>query len=166
MAAGQFLRSIPDFAPLFEGADHVDIKTIEGNTDLRHFISGLVGYTPGWLKALYAIRAGFIRLLGMRQEAMDIAPMSPETVSFTPGNPCAFFTVTHGKENEYLAAEIKDKHLNTTLLIAAVPLPDGRNRFYVGTIVFYNNPTGPVYFTLIKPFHHLVVRLMMRAGIK
>ncbi|WP_422698682.1 DUF2867 domain-containing protein [Desulfosarcina cetonica] len=28
----------------------------------------------------------------------------------------------------------------------------------------YRNWTGPVYFNLIRPFHHLVVREMMKAG--
>ena len=165
MASDLFLKSIPDLAPLFEGADHVDVKVIEGDVGLRHFVAGLIGYTPGWLKALYAVRAGFVRLLGLRQEHVERSPMTPETVSFTPGDPCAFFTVTHGREDDYLAADATDKHLDARLLIAAEPLSDGRNRFHVGTIVFYKHWTGPVYFTIIKPFHHLVVWLMMRSGI-
>ncbi len=144
----------------------MDIKTIEGEVDLRHFLAGLFNYSPGWLKFLYTIRAGFVRLFGMRQEENQFSDISPEDISFTPGEPCAFFTVTHGKDNEYLAAKIQDKHLDAHLLIAAVPLPSGGNRFHVGTIVHYNHWTGPVYFTVIKPFHHLVVRLMMRAGVK
>ena len=166
MASDRFLKSITELAPLFEGAAHVDIKTIDGDIGLRQFIAGLLGYTPGWLKALYTIRAGFVRLLGMRQENVDSPPMTPESVSFTPGDPCAFFTVTHGSEEEYLAAEIRDKHLEARLLIAAESLPDNLNRFHVGTIVFYKHWTGPVYFAVVKPFHHLVVWLMMRAGIK
>ncbi|MCP4630164.1 MAG: DUF2867 domain-containing protein [bacterium] len=31
------------------------------------------------------------------------------------------------------------------------------NRFYVITVVHYKHWTGPVYFNLIRPFHHLVV---------
>ena len=161
-----YLENIPELAPLFEGADHVDVKTIDGDMGLRRFVAGLFGYTPGWLKALYAVRAVFVRLLGMRQENVDHPPMTTEEVSFTPGDPCSFFTVTHGREDEYLAAEIRDKHLKARLLIATEPLGGGRNRFHVGTIVFYRHWTGPVYFTVVKPFHHLVVWLMMRAAIK
>lgn len=163
--AGYF-ETIPEMAALFEGADHVDVKTIEGRLGLRQFIAGLLGYMPGWLKALYGIRAVLVRLLGMRQENIDSTPLGPDDISFSPGDPCAFFTVTHGKENEYLAAEVRDKHLDARLLIAAVPLPDGRTRFHVATVVIYNRWTGPVYFALVKPFHHLVVDQMMRSSVR
>ena len=34
------------------------------------------------------------------------------------------------------------------------------------TVVHYKHWTGPVYFNVIRPFHHLVVRQMARAGTK
>jgi hypothetical protein len=43
-------------------------------------------------------------------------------------------------------------------------LGDGVNRFHVATVVNYCHWTGPVYFSVVRPFHHLVVRQMMRAA--
>ncbi|MCP5103876.1 MAG: DUF2867 domain-containing protein, partial [bacterium] len=37
---------------------------------------------------------------------------------------------------------------------------------HVVTIVHYKHWTGPVYFNLIRPFHHLVIRRMMKAALK
>lgn len=161
-----YLHNIKELSPLFEGADYTDSKTIEGNVDLRQFLVGLISFTPGWVKLLYAIRAAFVRLLGLRQEHFTCRLVSPEEISFTPGDSLGFFTVTHGKDNEHIAAVAKDKHLDAHIVVAAAPLPQGGNRFYVGTIVHYNNWSGPLYFNIIRPFHHLVMRRMMLAGIR
>jgi hypothetical protein len=48
--------------------------------------------------------------------------------------------------------------------IVAEPLANVINRYYIVTIVHYLHWTGPVYFNLIRPFHHLVVARMARAG--
>jgi hypothetical protein len=46
----------------------------------------------------------------------------------------------------------------------AEPLANDLIRYYIVTIVHYLHWTGPVYFNLIRPFHHLVVARMARAG--
>lgn len=160
-----YLRTISPLSTLFEGADFVEERSIEGNGTLRQFTAGMM-YLPGWLVFLYRLRAVFVRILGMKQEEYDVVQMQPEDVSFDPGAPCQAFTVTHGKEGEHLALQHEDTHLSARLLLVAVPLPDGRNRFHVGTIVHHKHWTGPVYFNVIKPFHHLVVWRMMKNGVK
>jgi hypothetical protein len=47
--------------------------------------------------------------------------------------------------------------------VVVEPLTMG-NRFLVVTIVHYRHWTGPVYFNVIRPFHHIVVWQMMKAG--
>ena len=39
--------AVPQLSELIETADHVDIKTIAGNVSLRHFIAGMLSYSPG-----------------------------------------------------------------------------------------------------------------------
>jgi hypothetical protein len=166
MTVNSFLESIPDLAPLFENADYTDVYTAESKVDLRTFIARLMSYQPGWLRMLYRVRAVLVRLLGMRQAAMGNAPVAAEHISFTPGDPCRTFTVTCGRDGEYLAVHHADKHLRADLLMAREWLGDGINRFHVGTIVHHAHWTGPVYFAIIRPFHHLVVKMTMRAATK
>ncbi|XXF76233.1 DUF2867 domain-containing protein [Myxococcaceae bacterium GXIMD 01537] len=45
---------------------------------------------------------------------------------------------------------------------AGLPVKGQRRRFHVATIVRYRRWAGPVYFNVIRPFHHLVVRGMLR----
>ncbi|QGY41028.1 DUF2867 domain-containing protein [Pseudodesulfovibrio cashew] len=164
-ASMRYLSSLPELEPLFQGADHMDVKTIESNKALREFLAGLISYSPSWLQLLYRVRGMFVRLLGMRQEPMENPKLSPEEISFTPGDSFGFFTVTHGKEASFLAAMSEDKHLSAHILIAAEPLENGLNRFYAGTVVRYKHWTGPVYFNIIRPFHHLVVHFMIRHAV-
>jgi len=158
-----YLETIPELAPLYAGADYVEEKTIEGKADLRRFVAGIMA-KPAWLRALYAIRKALVRPFGIRQAHVTDAPLRPEDVSFTPGDKCRGFIVGCGRENQFLTLYADDPHLKAHIVVAAIPLPLGGNRFHVGTVVHYNNRFGPIYFRLILPFHHLVVEAMMRKG--
>lgn len=158
--------SFPDLVPLFDGADYVDVKTIDSAKNLRQFIADFICYTPAWLRFLYKVRGILVRFLGMKQEKMDLKTVSAEDISFTPGSPFKAFTVVCGKEETHFAVAVDDTHLQATLLIAAEPLGNDMNRLHIGTIVHHKHWTGPLYFTIILPFHHLVAWLMMRAGAK
>jgi hypothetical protein len=150
----------PELRALTEDADHVDVKTVEGDVTLREFLAGFISYEPGWLRFLYRVRAGFVRLLGMRQgELPSAGDVRPEDVPFTPGEKLAFFTVTEAEEERYFVAGAAESHLTAWVAVVAEP-----GRFHVVTVVKYHRWTGPVYFNVIRPFHHLVVAGMARAG--
>ncbi|GAA3097030.1 DUF2867 domain-containing protein [Streptosporangium carneum] len=153
---------LPRLRALAEGADHVDVKTVEGDLTLREFLCGLASWEPGWVRFLYRVRAVFVRLLGMRQEGIPSARViRPEDVSFTPGDSMMFFTVADAEEDHYFVAGVTESHLTAHLAVVAEP-----GRFHVATIVKYNRWTGPVYFNVIRPFHHLVVGGMARAAVR
>ncbi|MGD9043178.1 MAG: DUF2867 domain-containing protein [Desulfobacterales bacterium] len=164
-----FIKEIPDIAQLLKGSNYIDIKTIEGQTSLRHFIAAMLSYYPRWIIFLYHIRGVLVKLLGLyRHPAPEAIPqLTPEDVSFVKGEAVTFFTVRTAKEKFYWIGETpEDKHLSAYFCVAAEPLGDHRKRFHVATIVYYKHWTGPVYFNLIRPFHHLVVARMMRAGVQ
>lgn len=158
-------KKIESVQALLQENDHFDVKTIEGDVSLREFIAGMFSYYPAWIKGLYAIRWGFVRLLGMKQETMSAPRLTPETIPFTNGEWATFFQVHDAQENDYWIATASDKHLDAYILIASETLENGKIRFHVGTIVHYNNMAGPLYFNVIRPFHHIVVGSMMKAGI-
>jgi hypothetical protein len=153
--------------PLLANAHHIDEKTIEGRVTLREFLAGTLSYYPGWIRLLYVVRAGFVRLLGMKQENMSSAPrLRPEDIAFTPGAQATFFTVEAAQEDAYWIAFARDSHLTAYLMVNVEALGDGLNRFHVTTVVHYHNWAGPIYFNVIRPFHHVVVQSMMRAGVR
>jgi hypothetical protein len=162
------IKKYPEIASLMNGADHTDVKIVEGNVSLRQFIASMLSYYPSWIVFLYYVRAVFVRLLGMRQPGKpdELPRLKPEDISMTPGEHATFFIVRQAKEEEYWIAETpEDKHLQAYFGIIVEPVKDNLKRFHVVTIVHYKHWTGPVYFKAIRPFHHLVVRRMARAGV-
>ncbi len=161
-----YIRGLPELAPLLQNADHVDVKTVTGNVTMRTFLAAMLSYHPSWVTLLYRIRAVFVRLLGMRQQKMPFAsPLTPEEVPMQVGEKAAFFRIRMVKEEHHWIAGIDDTHLNAILGVVLEPLPGQQKRFHVLTIVHYQNWAGPVYFGVIRPFHHLVVASMAHAGI-
>lgn len=160
-----YVKEVGAVVELMAGADHVDVKTIEGQVSLREFLAGLFSYMPGWMRFLYGVRWGFVRLLGMKQAGLPQAvQVRPEDVSFVPGEGAAFFKVMAAEEGRFWMAGAVEAHLGAYLGVVKELLPAGQNRYHVITIVHYKNWAGPVYFTVIRPFHHLVVGQMMKAA--
>ena len=163
------LEKYPEIASLLKGADHVDVKVVEGEVSMRQFIASMLSYYPWWIVCLYYVRAVFVRLLGMRQPGKpdELPRLKPEDISMTPGEQATFFIVRQAREEEYWIAETpEDKHLQAYFGIIVEPVEGDLNRFHVVTIVHYKHWTGPVYFNTIRPFHHLVVRSMARAAVR
>ena len=160
----------PELNPLLTGADHVDVKSTEADVTLREFVSGALGYQPGWMRMLFRAmlfraRVVFARLLRLRNPEIQTAPrLRPEKIPFSPGAKVWFFTVVGAAEDRYIFLEASDTHLTGYLAVVAEPLTNGRTRFHNITIVRYHRWTGPLYFNVIRPFHHLVVRSMVNAG--
>ena len=152
----------------FQNADYVDIKSIDGNTDLRRFISGMLSYYPWWVLFLFRVREILVKVFGLARHEKPAAPPSikPEALSFKSGENASFFIVNRARENRYWVSETPpDKHLKAYFGVVAEPINPGLTRFQVFTTVKFIHWTGPVYFNLIRPFHHLVVWRMMKAGI-
>jgi hypothetical protein len=161
------MTQIPEVAPILVGANHVDVKTVTGQVSLRVFIAGVFSYQPGWVTFLYGIRWGFVRLLGLTQEGIPKTQRArPEDVPMTPGGTFEFLTVQAAQADQYWIGRFDDKHLTGHVVVTVEPFDDQTRRFRLMTVVHYNNWAGPIYFTVIKPFHHLVVRLAVRSAVK
>ena len=75
------------------------------------------------------------------------------------------FSVRYAERNRYWIVETPDeKHLRAFVGVFREKVDQRINRFHVMTVVHYKDWTGPVYFNIIRPFHHLVVRQMALAG--
>lgn len=161
------INTIPEIKPFLDGASHVDIKHVDSDKPMREFIAAALSYMPGWMVALYKIRAVFVRLLGLKQGGYPGAErVNPEDITFSPGDMGSFFKVEGGEDERYWIAGATEKHLSGHLAVAVEPLPGGIKRYYMATIVHYRHWTGRVYFNAIRPFHHVVVWAMLRHAAK
>jgi len=165
----KYIDEFKELKKYFEDSDFTDIKVFEGRTTLPRFIAAMLSYYPWWLVWLYRIRELLVNILVLvKHEApAELPSLTAKDVSFTPGDTVTFFTVRSTKKDVYWMAETpEDKHLWAYFGVISRPMGNKVNRFYIITTVYYKHWTGPVYFNLIRPFHHLVVSQMARAGLK
>ena len=154
-----------ELAPFLDGADYVEFKEIESENSLREFVAGVFGWSPGWVKFLFGARYLLARALRLETARVPRRPpLRPEDVGFEPGDPVGLFRVQSGDPERYLVVGADDSHLSGYLTVVASPVAGARKRFQVGTIVHFHNRVGPAYFALVRPFHHLVIRGMLKAG--
>jgi hypothetical protein len=149
---------IPELQHLYTAADHVDVKSADSDVPLREFVAGMLNWHPVWLMALWVARAGLAKLLGLKHPPGSAHPR-PEDIPFTPGAKIRFWTVAAAEEGRFIVLEASDTHLAAHLALVAEP-----GRRHAVTVVHYRNRVGPVYFAVVRPFHHLIVRAMVRAG--
>jgi hypothetical protein len=131
----EYLLKFNELEKYFEKADFTDVKVFEGETTLRKFIASMLSYYPWWIVQLYRIRKILVIVRCAKEDLF--------WVSETPD----------------------DKHLRAYFGVVKEPVSRSINRFYVMTTVFYKHWTGPIYFNLIRPFHHLVVSRMAQYGL-
>ena len=162
------IRQIKVLEPYIEGADVVDVKVFRGQTSLWGYIASMLSYYPWWVVGLYRIRKLLVGVLGLAKQATPekLPDLNPADVSLSPGNHVTFFVVRCAEEDRFWIAETpQDKHLRAYFGVVKEPVNGAVSRYYVITTVFYKHWTGPVYFNLIRPFHHLVVSRMARYGL-
>lgn len=154
------VRSVESLSQLMSGADHVDSKCFIGKCSFQEFLDRLLRYEPAWVCWLYKVRSVIAKLMGLEHDEIGHAKAMAKEFDFTPGGKVDFFTTVDFKDGEYWVGEAKDKHLSGYIGVVAVPMTAGKTQFHTFTIVHYRNWTGPLYFNLIRPFHHIVVYFM------
>lgn len=163
--AERYARSQPCLAPHVGEAHHVDVISVATDAELRPFIAAAFSYQPGWLRLLFFLRKGLARLMGLRHEDQPKGPRyTIKDIPMQPGQNFSLFRVVHAEENAAWVGAIEDKHLDAQLAILRWPDAPKGPRMLLATVVHHNRWTGRVYFTLILPFHYLVVRAMARYG--
>jgi len=156
---------LPELDDLLPTVDVIDVKTIRGSVSLREFIAGALGYSPWWVKGLFAARVPVALALRLETVAPRTRKVRPETVSFTPGDLNAFFTVERGEEDHYLLLKISDNHLIGYLaFITDNAKPE--SEFKAVTLVKYLRPAGRFYYNLIRPFHHIGMFTICRVAVR
>ena len=77
------------------------------------------------------------------------------------GGKYRFFSVAGKSANETLL-ELEDKHLQCFLSIKVTALDESHKNVKATTLVKFHNALGRAYFFVIRPFHRLVVGMMMK----
>ena len=151
---------IPSDSSLHNHIDNIDFEDcfsfdISNNSMwINDLYVAIFSSAPKWVEALMRFRNRIVRVFGLKTE-MKETPNS----DFKVGDKVGIFSIYEILNNEIIAGE-DDKHLNFRVSIHREIKE--KTTVSVSTAVLYNNNFGKVYMTIVKPFHKLVVKSLMK----
>lgn len=152
-------------AGLLDGLDYADAfwigREIRDLEQLTDFSRAVFGVPPLSVRALFHLRNRIASLFGLRTSGDP----TPERSANPPGleDRVGLFTVMGVADDELVLGE-DDRHLDFRVSVLRQDGP-GRPGVTVTTLVHFHNLLGQAYFAAVKPFHRLIVPVMMRRGV-
>ncbi|WP_066507933.1 DUF2867 domain-containing protein [Rufibacter sp. DG15C] len=139
----------------FDREDTIDITSV----GKMFFSSGST-----WINGLFAIRNKVVGWIGLKtpEHLKDRKPQA-EAFTFEPGQRLGLFKVFDKTAQEVVLGE-DDRHLNfkVSLLLESLLEGNGKKRVSITTAVTFNNRFGRFYFMLVRPFHKIIVKTLLK----
>lgn len=159
-------RALPvvDYLDAFRGELHADGATLD------EAFKSFFRTAPGWLAAMLDFRNRVTRRFGLKAprgaSAAERAAILRD-LKVAPGESVGLFRIFDRAEREVLAGE-DDRHLDfrVGMILEPVPAGGGPRGLTVATAVRMHNRFGRFYFAVVRPFHRLIVPVMLRAMIR
>lgn len=145
----------------FLPTDHSDAYLCRLNCDEdmspEEIVIGFFTRMPPEVGWLFRLRDFLVRPFGLKG-----AQGSPEdfAAGIREGKERGMVSVPARSQRE-IVLRLADKHLDAHLSVC-VKGENAEKDVCITTLVRYNNTLGKVYFNLIRPFHHIVVRRMTK----
>ena len=117
---------------------------------------------PAWAGVLLRMRDALVSAFGLRRTRPAVARRDGQ-VRYERGERAVLFTVSHRTEDEIVLAEC-DRHLDFRCSVLRSATDNRELVVHVTTVVWFNNVWGRCYFAIIRPFHCLILRSMMKSG--
>lgn len=132
----------PDYSDRFAG------PCAQPDRTARELAAAATRATPGWFRALFALRQRLARIAGLK------------TGAGARDNGLAILSDLPVIEeiNDRFAIGMADRHLDFALTVTKT----GREVAFV-TDIWFNAAAGRVYLALVLPFHKLILRRYVRA---
>ena len=151
------LQSYPENTMILTDMDRVDyfdsymiVKNTPGSVSE---ITQKLLKSPGWVNALGKLRDILVKPFGLKTEN-DIKTEQAGNHEFD-------FAPVIYRSNEEIVMGMNDKHLYFRLSVLKIVHQSG-SQVFLTTIVRFNNVGGRIYFALIRLFHGLIVRTMLK----
>ncbi len=137
--------------------DTYKVKLGDGDISIENIYINVFAHSPKWVNNLLALRNKIVGVFGLdtNKNRTEITKDNLKT-----GSKTGIFRIYSINENEIIAGE-DEKHLNFRVSV----LKENGETFF-STLVQYNNWFGRFYFFIVKPFHKLVVKVMLKNAVK
>jgi hypothetical protein len=143
----------PSALAVMPNADYSDSYQIEvpGSLSPIDVAKCAVADGPRWVGSLMALRNAIAGPLGLKTGREHM----PEPTHFV-----GFFPVITSQPAQAVLG-LDDRHLDFRLVVETSPLPGGRAKAILTTVVRRHNLLGRIYLAAILPFHRLIVPAML-----
>lgn len=122
--------------------------------------------SPYWVDQLFFLRNKIVRLFGLKvPDNGKNKTIAIEEFKGTEGERLGLFRVYKKTEDEIIIGE-NDKHLNFRVSILLQKVETNAQSITISTTVVFNNWFGRLYFFPVKPFHKLIVPIMLKSILK
>ncbi|PQJ71908.1 DUF2867 domain-containing protein [Polaribacter butkevichii] len=144
------LLTTVNFTDTFSTTNHID--------DITTITNLIFNNSPKWLELLFTLRNKLVHIIGLKT---NIPEDYNET--FKIGGYVKFFKIFSISDCQVILGA-DDSHLN----FRAIVKKDASISYNIKviTLVEFNNKTGKYYMNIIKPFHRLVVKQMVKKAFK
>ena len=121
---------------------------------------------PNWVEQLFFLRNKIVSVFGLKvPNSIKNKKTVLEEFKGNEGEQLGLFKVQERRENEIILGE-NDKHLNFKVSILLEKLKANNKSITISTVVVFNNWFGKLYFFPVKPFHKLIVPIMLKSILK
>lgn len=149
------LESEYDYIDSFQAAFFNQSKNIDPTLIGKLFFASI----PNWGERLLALRNRIVGLLGLKTTGDPTREL--QNFKCESGEQFGPLKVVDKTNNEVIFG-VDDKHLDFSVSL----LLEQRKTLTISTTVKFNNWFGQFYFSLVRPFHKLIVKSMLKKMIK
>jgi hypothetical protein len=151
------LKTYPENTQIYADMDRVDYfdsyMIVKNTPDSVSEITRKALKSPGWVVALAKLRDLLVKPFGLKT--------GEEIRAERDGDYEFDFAPVLYRSDEEIVMGMNDKHLYFRLSVLKVA-QHGNSEVFLTTIVRFNNLGGRIYFGLIRLFHGLIVRTMLK----
>ncbi|PXV69162.1 uncharacterized protein DUF2867 [Dysgonomonas alginatilytica] len=119
--------------------------------------------SPQWVERLFKLRNLLVKPFGIQGGNNDSRHKLEKSIR--TGGTYKFMSISEKSDEETILCA-NDKHLVMYLSIKVKELNERDKDVTVSTLVKFHNLLGRVYFSIIYPFHYIIVRSMLKSVLK
>ncbi len=150
------------------GIDYVDSFQVivpDKNDSVDYITTCIFSALPDWGEMLLALRNRIVKPFGLEVAHDRLERLNDPEVKYEIGDKAVLFPVVDRNNSEIVMGK-EDTHLDFKCSVLAEKTANGLSTVSLTTVVCFHNTFGRLYFSLIKPFHKLLIRQCLKGYLK
>lgn len=137
--------------------------SLRNNPEILDVSKALFLSTPIWVRRLMSFRNTLVQKVGLKtSDEPNDADQIIQNFDGQIGSAIGLFEVFDRSENEIVFGQ-NDRHLNFRASLLINSGQAGGSELYFTTGVDFHNVLGKAYFLVVKPFHKVIVKSMLKS---